>query len=105
MAQSFKVFQINEENAREYAGRKYDADRPTVAQLAKEFEGQFNHVATIVANDLENVFDIGNIGPESSITRHAPMHSLSVGDVIVDEWGIANVVASFGFENVGYFAQ
>jgi hypothetical protein len=104
MAQSFKVFQINEENAREYAGRKYDADRPTHAQLVKEFEGQFIHVSTIVANNLEQVFDIGNIGPESKITRHAPMHSISVGDVIVDDNGVANVVASFGYETVGDFA-
>ena len=44
-----------------------------------------NHVATIEAVDLNAVFEIGNIGPEDKIERLAPMHSISVGDVIIDE--------------------
>ena len=59
--------------------------------------GYYTHVANIEANDLNGVFQIGNIGPEENIERLAPMHSLSVGDVIVDEEGQCNVVAKFGF--------
>lgn len=64
----------------------------------KAFEtGQFKHVATIEADDLDEVFEIGNIGPEHLITRHAPMHSVSVGDVIQTPDGEFFAVASMGF--------
>jgi hypothetical protein len=59
--------------------------------------GLYTHVADITAPDLNGVFEIGNIGPESSIERVARMSSLSVGDVIVDESGTMTVVASNGF--------
>ncbi len=59
--------------------------------------GEFKHVATIEADDLDEVFDIGNIGPEELITRHAPMHSVSVGDVIQTPEGEFFAVASMGF--------
>ena len=59
--------------------------------------GQHKHVATIEADDLDEVFDIGNIGPEELITRHAPMHSVSVGDVIQTPDGEFFAVASMGF--------
>jgi hypothetical protein len=42
------------------------------------------HVATIDATTLREVFDIGNIGPEEAITRLAPMRSISVGDLVYD---------------------
>ena len=46
---------------------------------------QYKSVAMIDADDLEHVFEIGNMGPEHRITRHGPpMHSVSVGDVVVD---------------------
>ena len=44
----------------------------------------YSHVSDIEAHTLDDVFRIGNIGPESSITRYKPMHSLSVGDIIFD---------------------
>jgi len=44
----------------------------------------YNPVCNIDANDLEDVFHIGNMGPEESIERLAAMHSVSVGDVIRD---------------------
>lgn len=62
--------------------------------------GQFKHVATIDAATLDEVFEIGNIGPEEKITRHAPMHSVSVGDVIQTPEGDFFAVASFGFEEL-----
>lgn len=58
----------------------------------------YEHVATIEAEDLEDVFRVGNIGPEEQIARIKPMHSVSVGDIIVDPKGHAFIVKSFGFE-------
>ena len=57
----------------------------------------FSHVSNITAVDLNEVFETGNIGPEENIERLAPMFSVSVGDVIVDENDVASVVDSFGF--------
>ena len=45
--------------------------------------GFYEHVCDIEADTLDHVFEVGNVGPEERITRHAPMHSISVGDVIV----------------------
>jgi hypothetical protein len=63
--------------------------------------GLYAHVADIEAGGLEDVFHIGNMGPEKNITRYAPMHSLSVGDVVhkteSDSWF---VVADFGFVQI-----
>ena len=60
----------------------------------------YTHVGNITANDLEDVFNVGNIGPEESIERLGRMSSLSVGDVVEDENGVRHVVASFGFEEI-----
>ena len=61
----------------------------------------YSKVCTIEANDLEEVFTIGNIGPEYRIERIAPMHSVSVGDVIVDEQGYASVCMPMGYKQFG----
>lgn len=60
--------------------------------------GYYTHVANIDANDLNDVFEIGNIGPEENIERIAPMYSVSVGDLIEDEAGLRFVVANYGFK-------
>mgnify|MGYP003628848182 FL=1 len=60
--------------------------------------------AHIEADDLEEVFDIGNIGPEYRVERRGTvqMHSISVGDVIVDtERKTAWFVDTFGFGALG----
>ena len=57
----------------------------------------YTKVAEVVADDLEHVFEVGNIGPEDRITRFDKMNSISVGDIIVDADGNCSVVASFGF--------
>ena len=59
--------------------------------------GYYTHVSNITTEGLEGVFQVGNIGPEENIERLAQMHSLSVGDVIVDEEGQCIVVAPIGF--------
>jgi phosphodiesterase/alkaline phosphatase D-like protein len=60
----------------------------------------YTHVANIEADSLNEVFHIGNIGPESAITRFSRMSSLSVSDLICDENGQVFVVAPLGFEPV-----
>jgi len=63
-------------------------------------QGYYDHVANITASDLEGVFHVGNMGPEENIERLHNMHSVSVGDLIIDESGNKNVVASVGFKEV-----
>jgi len=63
-------------------------------------ENLYAKVAEIEANDLEHVFEIGNIGPEESITRMGSMSSISVGNIIEDADGKRFVVASFGFDEI-----
>lgn len=66
----------------------------------------YSKVAEIKADNLEDVFTIGNIGPESAITRLARMKSVSVGDVVVDQYGAAYVCATFGWQEVeGFMAD
>ena len=58
----------------------------------------FTKVATFDCDDVRQVFQIGNIGPEDCITRHARMHSVSVGDVVVNpDNGVAWVVDNYGY--------
>ena len=61
--------------------------------------GHYTEAAKLVAVDLEDVFEIGNCGPETSIARTAPMHSVSVGDIVEGPDGL-HVVASVGFKPV-----
>ena len=65
------------------------------------FLSAYDEVAVIEANDLDEVFEIGNIGPESKIERLGRMHSISVGDVIRDDRGRCFVVKPLGFERLG----
>ena len=60
----------------------------------------YNGVSFIEATCLDEVFQVGNIGPESQITRLGRMASISVGDLIEDEDGNRHVVANFGFKEV-----
>jgi hypothetical protein len=64
--------------------------------------GLYTHVANIHASNFEEVFEIGNIGPECDIERLERMHSVSVGDVIVAEDGTMVVVADVGFVAFGH---
>jgi len=64
----------------------------------------YTHVANITLGPLDEhklneVFKIGNIGPENKIVRLDKMHSISVADIIVQgsrKW----VVADGGFEEI-----
>lgn len=57
----------------------------------------YTKVAEIVADNLDHVFHVGNMGPEDRIERFDQMHSISVGDIIADADGNCSVVANFGF--------
>lgn len=62
--------------------------------------GDYEVVAKIDAENLEDVFRISNLGFEEAITRLAPMHSVSVGDIVVTEDGKEFYVDTFGFKEV-----
>lgn len=56
------------------------------------------HTMTIDSNDLEEIFHIGNIGPNSKLEIHSTAKSISVGDILVDtETGVGHMVAETGF--------
>ena len=67
------------------------------------FLSAYEEVAAIEADTLDEVFEIGNIGPEEKIKRFdfQPMHSISVGDVIRNDKYECYVVAPCGFERLG----
>ena len=62
--------------------------------------GDYAPACRIQADSLDDVFEIGNIGPEKRIERLGVMHSVSVGDVIEDEHGNYHFVAALGFEDL-----
>lgn len=61
-----------------------------------EFFEHYNLVARIEGEDLNDVFEFGNIGPEENIERLLPMHSVSVGDIIELD-GVYSIVDPIGF--------
>ena len=71
-----------------------------IRSIAKKVPELGYYTPTNTADDRNGVFEVGNIGPEENIERFHPMYSVSVADIIVDEAGNKNVVASFGFEEV-----
>ena len=108
MAQ-YKVFQFQLDDADTdlVNAQGWDASDKLRAYMAVRFgrwapvaHKHYNLVAEIEAATLEQVFEIGNIGPEHAITRCAPMHSVSVGDVVLDPQGDMHLVASVGFVQI-----
>ena len=100
-----EVDQVNAEGHNAVPKQKAKLDMSftdNVAVLAKQaFDaGYYTHVSNIEAEGLEGVFEVGNIGPESAITRLKPMHSVSVADVVETPEGVRHVVASVGFQQL-----
>lgn len=62
--------------------------------------GYYNHVLTVDADNLNDVFYKGNFAHDhlKDVQVHDTFSSVSVGDVIVDENNWAFVVDTFGFE-------
>ena len=83
---------------------EYRAYMDTMFRGSKGYKSEYGKfyapVCVIEADNLNRVFDIGNIGPEERIQRIAPMHSVSVGDIIEDEQGVRHMVDNFGFEEI-----
>lgn len=75
--------------------------KPTAIAIVKA-RSFYKPVAEIDALSFENVFEIGNVGPEANITRLSQMHSVSVGDVIVREDGVCKFVAPVGFQYITF---
>ena len=74
----FAVFQLPEES--KFIRDLYFMNPNQIAEISDEYR----MVALIDGKTLNDVFEIGNIGPETSIERIEPMHSVSVGDIIQD---------------------
>lgn len=76
-----------------------DFDGSKIGSIASDaFEaGLYSHVANITAEDYNDCFEVGNVGPDENIERLSRMSSLSVGDVIVAEDGTVAVIAPVGF--------
>ena len=84
-----------------YQKREATLFRPSADAILDAWD-HYETAAYIKADDLDEVFQIGNIGPEDNIERMGPMHSISVGDVIVDTgYNVAWYVDSFGFGQLG----
>lgn len=73
-----------------------------VAKLAREAmsNGYYTHVSNITAEDVAQVFEVGNIGPESQIERLGRMSSVSVGNVVEEPNGTQWVCAAFGWKEL-----
>lgn len=69
-----------------------------------EYAAFYQPVCTIESKDMDQVFEaLNGFDNGSQITRHKRMHSLSVGDVIVDlETTQAYMVDPFGFGEVDF---
>lgn len=102
----YTVFQINltdnEYDSRPVRELYLDTIMNPTATSITTARDLYKKVATIEAQSFDHVFEIGNIGPEEKIDRTAPMHSVSVGDVIVREDGVCKFVDNVGFGYVAF---
>lgn len=102
----FTVYQINLSD-KDYENRDLremylDTIMDPTTEAIDKASGLYVKVAEIDAKDFEEVFEIGNMGPEEKITRIDKMHSVSVGDIVKREDGVTKFVAPFGFESVAF---
>lgn len=102
----FTVYQINLSD-KDYENRNLremylDTIMDPTTEAIDKASGLYVKVAEIDANDFEEVFEIGNMGPEEKIIRIDEMHSVSVGDIVKREDGVTKFVAPFGFESIAF---
>ena len=94
----YQVLQIREDRCIE----KEAMDAMIMGEVSPVFFlSAYEIVCEIEAADLDEVFEIGNVGPEDNIVRLDRMHSVSVGDVIRDDRGRCFVVSPVGFTRLG----
>ena len=60
----------------------------------------YAHVADIDASTLDDAFHIHNMENEAKITRYAQQHSLSVGDILVNELGALWLCEDMGWSQL-----
>ena len=69
--------------------------------IDKLIENVYKHTGSIDANNLDEVFHIGNTDRSKVATTDIPFVSVSVGDIILDTETLeTNIVAPFGFTSV-----
>ena len=85
-----------------------DLTSSQIDEFSITFLPHYTHVADIDANTLEDAFHMHNnpMGRETYysggyITRYTTQHSMSVGDLLVDEAGRIYICDTFGFTYVG----
>ena len=101
-----QIDEVNAGETPEFYKKYLGITMSPTALKALDARDMYSKVAVIKADNLEQVYAIGNIGPESAITRLARMKSVSVGDVVVDRYGAAYVCATFGWQEVeGFMAD
>jgi hypothetical protein len=109
----YKVFQIQLTDAevdmvnegwqvRKHILKTYMFGERVVPSATEAMElGYYDHVMTVDAKNLEDVYAVGNFMNERDLDKvevHGQFSSVSVGDVVVDENGWGFVVDMFGFE-------
>ena len=95
---TYQIFQVPFESDLTRDVMFYDEDSRIYNQTdAKNAytAGEYKYVGDIQAKDLEDVFHVGNTG---GMPRGA--HSLSVGDIVVNQYGRIFIVAPVGFDEL-----
>jgi hypothetical protein len=94
--------EMNSENSELFNDYSRNIISPTAKSIMK-LRKWYKMVAVIKADSPEEVFQISNLGnQEDKITRLDRMRSVSVGDVLVDEFGNAEFVDTFGFKTIKF---
>ena len=98
-----EVDMVNEGvQVRKYVMKSNMFGRRNAPKAAEAMElGYYNHVMTVDAKNLEDVYAVGNFMNDRDLDKvqvHDTFSSVSVGDIIVDENDFAFVVDMFGFE-------
>lgn len=112
---NFQVYQINGRKHPEQCSRAmmYSISNSLYNKEAAKRDleaGVYEKVARVHAQNLEQVFEFTNLCGEypeyeERIERLAPMHSLSVGDIVVAPDSSVHIVASFGFDMIADYHQ
>lgn len=96
-----KVYQLNSETLDKIYPQspfQYSKDDKKLFDI-DEHLNSYVHVANIDCMDLNDAFQIGNIGPNSKIERLKEMRSISVGDIL-ELGGYKFIVDGMGFHRI-----
>ena len=97
-----KVYQIKKEEVENiYPESSFNygmGDFDPIANIDK-----YHHVADVSTDNQETAFAIMNRWNEidqKMVRRYEPLHSLSVGDILVDDDETVSIVSNFGFDKL-----